>query len=816
MNIRLKSFALTACFFAAALFSACSDDSGNNSSKPNQESSGMTDLELPDGNAVVCDDDMEGVVAITVDEGYRKCVDGEWVKITENDALNADKIIGQIDNITSSGSEESSGNKPMDYSAEKYEDIPSCTAKREGSTVLVETTGKKYVCESGEWLALQSTVKSSSSAMDHGSSSSVNQSSNSVNQSSDSVKPSSSSNNQSSSSDLPVAEESSSSKGNPSALYKCDDGRLVAYEENCISQSSSSVIESSDSVDPISSSVESSSSNVNPASSAAQLDGDIKADGYYKTNCPAGKTCTYLSTEHLNPNIAYGEFLDTRDYQVYKTVTIGSQTWMAQNLNYAYTGVKFNYGSYADTSDSTSWCRGNKADSCLIYGRLYTWAAAIDSVALANDEEDPQDCGYGSNCSRAKTSNLAQKTIQGVCPDGWHLPNVSEWYTLLSFESEDTGVISTIGTRLKTADGWRDDEGESGNGTNAYGFSALPAGVRYYYREFSPIGFYANFWSASQYTAAYSFDYSKAFYAKISFQTSATDTEIGEKFTGFSVRCIKNSNNEGGETIASSSSANIVPEPVAEIKASGYYKTNCPAGKTCKYAPTEHLNPNITYGEILDTRDYQVYKTVTIGSQTWMAQNLNYADFIATPSLTDHCWCYFLSADSCAVYGRLYTWAVAIDSVALAKEGHTCGRGTKCERLSYENLKSNPIRGLCPNGWHLPSNHEWAVLFKSDAISDSHEGTRLRATSRWVSDGDFYGPYGTDTYGFAALPAGYSYLHDSFTGIRLLTRFWTARDAGSDKGEETDYIALDHKGKVEAMYQEKFHGSSVRCIKDSN
>lgn len=65
-----------------------------------------------------------------------------------------------------------------------------------------------------------------------------------------------------------------------------------------------------------------------------------------------------------------GSMTDSRDGQTYKTVTIGSQTWMAQNLNFAYTGVAFYNGAYA--SDSTSWCYYNAKSNCDIYGRLYT------------------------------------------------------------------------------------------------------------------------------------------------------------------------------------------------------------------------------------------------------------------------------------------------------------------------------------------------------------------------------------------------------------------------------------------------------------
>ncbi|ADL26183.1 conserved domain protein [Fibrobacter succinogenes subsp. succinogenes S85] len=125
----------------------------------------------------------------------------------------------------------------------------------------------------------------------------------------------------------------------------------------------------------------------------------------------------------LNPDVTYGSMTDERDGQTYKTVVIGSQTWMAQNLNYAYTRVPYKF--YSNTSDSSSWCYDNKAKYCHVGGRLYTWAAAIDSVKLANDTINPMNCGYDKMCDFTGH-------VQGICPSGWHLPNKDEWEVLLT------------------------------------------------------------------------------------------------------------------------------------------------------------------------------------------------------------------------------------------------------------------------------------------------------------------------------------------------------------------------------------------------
>jgi uncharacterized protein (TIGR02145 family) len=117
-----------------------------------------------------------------------------------------------------------------------------------------------------------------------------------------------------------------------------------------------------------------------------------------------------------------GTFTDGRDGQKYKTVKIGNQVWMAENLRFKW---------------DSSWCYENSTDSCAKYGRLYNW-------------------------------NMARK----VCPKGWHLPEDDEWTELISVVGSETG-----GTKLKSKSGWSSrDDGSSGNGTDYYGFSALPGG----------------------------------------------------------------------------------------------------------------------------------------------------------------------------------------------------------------------------------------------------------------------------------------------------------------------------------------------------
>ena len=218
--------------------------------------------------------------------------------------------------------------------------------------------------------------------------------------------------------------------------------------------------------------------------------------------------------EFLNPRITYGTMTDTRDNKTYKTVKIGTQVWMAENLNYA-DSIK------TPSLKGNSWCYDNKAENCDVTGRLYTWAAAIDSVALANDADNPQICGYFKECT-------LPTVVQGVCPEGWHLPTKTEWNTLFMA----VGGSSAAGKALKSGSGWSDN----GNGTDTYGFSALPAGYRNYSGNFYDAGYGAYFWSASENGSSY------AYYMRLYYYYEDAYMYYYRKYYGYSVRCLQYSN----------------------------------------------------------------------------------------------------------------------------------------------------------------------------------------------------------------------------------------------------------------------------------
>lgn len=202
---------------------------------------------------------------------------------------------------------------------------------------------------------------------------------------------------------------------------------------------------------------------------------------------------------------------------------------------------------------------------------------------------------------------------------------------------------------------------------------------------------------------------------------------------------------------------------------------------------------SIEYGTLLDRRDNQTYKTVVIGTQTWMAENLNYADSVSTTNLKGNSWCYNNSADSCAKYGRLYTWTGAMN-IAISYQS-----------ASASTVVSTPQQGVCPTGWHIPTDAEWTTLENAGGDS-STAGTVLKSTSGWYNDGN-----GTDRYGFSALPGGY-YSGSEFGSVGYNGFWWTATEYSFSSAYRR-YMSYNYTD-VGTYSLSKMHGRSLRCLKD--
>jgi uncharacterized protein (TIGR02145 family) len=191
-----------------------------------------------------------------------------------------------------------------------------------------------------------------------------------------------------------------------------------------------------------------------------------------------------------------------------------------------------------------------------------------------------------------------------------------------------------------------------------------------------------------------------------------------------------------------------------------------------------------SFGTFTDARDGQTYKTVKIGKQTWMAENINYK--------TDSSWCYNDSLSYCKKYGRLYDWRTA--------------------------------KTVCPKGWKLPSREDWNILVqaaggekKRDDEGTIHwygAGKRLKSNSGWNENGN-----GTVDYGFSALPSGHRMGKDvvnsggDFDNVGDVGFWWTATEH-SDSIAYGRYMNYNDDNADEGYFV-KSHGLSVRCVADT-
>jgi len=248
-------------------------------------------------------------------------------------------------------------------------------------------------------------------------------------------------------------------------------------------------------------------------------------------------------------------FVDSRNGKKYKQVTIGDVTWMAENLNFAING---------------SLCYGNKPENCEKYGRLYTWDA----------------------------SNKA-------CPVGWRLPNKSDWEKF----AYTSGNSNDFGTEIKSTNGWEKYEEKDGNGTNVWGFSALPGG-RYYTAMSNGIsdpsnklgdGFrlkgYAGWWWTS--SMGYYYGMGGGSYHQI-------------------IGAYTNSDKLGSDDVLPNWANNY------------YYSVRCVMCTEEERVKAEEEMEKLKKTHIVDSRDGNKYKKIVIGNKTWMGEDFNYTTSLYT------------------------------------------------------------------------------------------------------------------------------------------------------------------------------------------
>ncbi len=455
---------------------------------------------------------------------------------------------------------------------------------------------------------------------------------------------------------------------------------------------------------------------------------------------------------YLNPNIDYGEMTDSRDGKVYKTLKIGNQVWMAENLNYEADGSR---------------CYNDSAEYCAKYGRLYPWGVAMDSMGKWST--NGKGCGMGSTCSPTYP-------VRGVCPSGWHLPTKAEWETLFT----EVGGSSVAGNVLKDSSSWDYDA----DGTDDFGFSALPAGSHRYDVHYEGFGKGAYFLTSTEYSENSSYSVLLDYRDEAHFYSYY-------KFYENSVRCVMD--DDGSVPESSSSSA------VSSSSSSWVPWTEADSGSTFVFdlsVPKEaYLNPDIQYGTLVDSRDAQTYKTVQIGDLVWMAENLNYA--------SEGSACFNDTASYCELFGRLYYWSTAMDSAGTwSDHGKGCGYNKTC-------TPTYPVRGICPEGWHLPSAEEFNKLI--DAVGGLDSASRkLMSPVGWYDHFMTAQFHADNSTGFSAIASGGKTTESGFWGLGRGTGFFSSTEFNVYNARNMSLYPSEPAVGTTA----KKGMESVRCVKD--
>jgi uncharacterized protein (TIGR02145 family) len=489
------------------------------------------------------------------------------------------------------------------------------------------------------------------------------------------------------------------------------------------------------------------------------------------------------------------------DGNYYNIVTIGTQTWMAENLK----TTKYNDNTPIPlVTDPTAWANLTTPGYCwynndattykVTYGALYNWF----------------------------TVNTGK-----LCPTGWHVPTDGEWSILsiyLGGESVAGGPLKETGTTH-----WNSP---NTGATNVTGFTGLPGGYRYYTNGvFAGIGLHGNFWSATETDATY------AYYRDLQYNFNSLYRALPAKVHGLYVRCVMDMQPTVTTTAATNilqttatSGGNVTSDGGAAVTARGvcWNSSGTPTtddSKTTDGSGTGTFTSSLTglassttyyirayatnsvgtaYGNevsfttswacgdpITDSRDSKTYNTVQIGTQCWLKQNLNIGTRIdGVVSQTNNSiiekHCYNNIEDSCTVYGGLYQWD---------------------EMMQF--VTTEGAQGICPSGYHIPAATEWNVL-RDYLGGESVAGGKMKevGTRYWESPNTG----ASNSSGFSARGAGTyrPYSSDYFYLLRQMGIFWTSTRSGGYVRRDTD----KNSAGLWPYTCEQYHSFSVRCIKD--
>jgi len=210
----------------------------------------------------------------------------------------------------------------------------------------------------------------------------------------------------------------------------------------------------------------------------------------------------------------------TYEGQTYKTVKIGEQVWMAENLNYNAAGSRC-YGEgggvYVDGESTVTLSDAEIQANCTKYGRLYNWSTTMS---------------LPSNCNSTSCASQIGAKHKGICPNGWHIPSDADWNNLVHY----IDGTNPAGRYLKATSGWKycgNDNSYSYKCEDKYGFAALPGGNGHSDGSFDNVGYYSSWWSTTEDNASY------AYRRRMDYNHEDVDRRYFDKSRLFSVRCLQ-------------------------------------------------------------------------------------------------------------------------------------------------------------------------------------------------------------------------------------------------------------------------------------
>ncbi|MBR4218892.1 MAG: T9SS type A sorting domain-containing protein [Bacteroidales bacterium] len=463
------------------------------------------------------------------------------------------------------------------------------------------------------------------------------------------------------------------------------------------------------------------------------------------------------------------DFVKDFDKNEYQTVVIGNQCWMKENLRSEHyadgTEIPLGVNTANNTlilspTDPYRYVPGDHIFNVTGYGYLYNWRAAMH---------------------KASANNSNPSGIQGVCPNGWHLPSKAEWEQMFSYLRSDekywcNGDSNNIARALASTSGWPSGGGlfepcsidASLSSNNASGFSALPAGM--VYEEWGTRNFGTNvyFWSTTVDGS------SIPYYLFLSSGSVSVSMYAVNNRLAVSVRCIH-------DNAMSDTTFNCGVSTIKDV-------------------------------------DGNEYHTLRVGERCWLKENmrtLHYSDGkaieVGTAASDTSAFCYYPAADGANVdkYGLLYNWAAVMNGVP------------------GSNGTPSGVQGVCPAGWHVPSDAEWTnfITYVSSQGSFACNDNTANIAKALASESG-WAPFSGEDLPDATCFPGVNASYNNASGFSIVlagcydgtaaTQFQSAAYpwSASDNGKFAYYRGITHnKATVERDNIQKTYGYSVRCVR---